>query len=510
MKENKPNKLYRKYTVIRAFAITAITFLVLVSTAGAVSVSIKNLQNLTSGSYAGSYAEGINDKGQIVGYSFKAAGVEHAVIWQNGVITDLGTLHGEDYCYADSINNNGQIVGVCGSHGFLWKNGVMTDLGTLSGGSFSYPSGINDNGQIVGCGDKAPGKVRAVLWQNGVKTDLGTLSGGSLSHANSINNKGQIVGDSDNANGKEHAVIWQNGVITDLGTLPGGYGSSALSINDKGQIVGWSDNAAGVEHAVIWQNGVITDLGILPGGDYSFANSINNNGQIVGACNFGLDTAHATLWQNGVMTDLGSLPAKTFSIANTINNNGQIVGSSSTGYPSATIWTVTNVLQKPVAAFIASPTSGYIPLKVQFKDHSTNNPTSWKWDFGDGTTSTTHNPLHTYIKAGSLTVTLTATNAAGSSTLTKTAYIKVVPPKPPVAAFSATPLSGKKPLTVSFTDKSTNNPTSWSWVFGDGTSSTAKNPAHKYTKAGTFSVKLTVKNTAGNNSLTKSKYIIVK
>jgi PKD repeat protein len=54
--------------------------------------------------------------------------------------------------------------------------------------------------------------------------------------------------------------------------------------------------------------------------------------------------------------------------------------------------------QKPVAAFSASPTSGSIPLKVQFTDQSTNSPTSWKWDFGDGTTSTTHNPLHTYIK----------------------------------------------------------------------------------------------------------------
>jgi YVTN family beta-propeller protein len=80
----------------------------------------------------------------------------------------------------------------------------------------------------------------------------------------------------------------------------------------------------------------------------------------------------------------------------------------------------------------------------------------------------------------------------------------------PVAVFSASPTSGKAALTVKFTDKSTNNPTSWLWKFGDRSISTIKNPLHKYTKKGTYAVSLTVKNTAGSNTLTKSKYIIVK
>jgi hypothetical protein len=82
--------------------------------------------------------------------------------------------------------------------------------------------------------------------------------------------------------------------------------------------------------------------------------------------------------------------------------------------------------------------------------------------------------------------------------------------KVPVAAFSASPTSGYTPLTVKFTDKSTGSPTSWRWNFGDGTSSTVKNPVQKYTKAGVYSVKLTIKNAQGSNSLTKSKYITVK
>jgi len=81
---------------------------------------------------------------------------------------------------------------------------------------------------------------------------------------------------------------------------------------------------------------------------------------------------------------------------------------------------------------------------------------------------------------------------------------------PPVAAFSASPLSGKAPLTVRFTDKSTGTPTSWSWNFGDKTASTIRNPVHKYTKAGKYTVSLKVKNAAGNNTAKKTNYITVK
>jgi len=159
----------------------------------------------------------------------------------------------------------------------------------------------------------------------------------------------------------------------------------------------------------------------------------------------------------------------------------------------------------------ASPTSGNAPLKVQFTDKSTNSPTSWKWSFGDGTYSTEKNPAHTYSKTGKYTVTLTVKNAAGSNTVTKSSYISVAaPPKVPVAAFSAFPTSGKTPLKVQFTDKSTNSPTSWKWSFGDGTYSTSKNPSHTYSKAGKYTVYLTAKNAAGSNTKTMSGYITVK
>ena len=172
--------------------------------------------------------------------------------------------------------------------------------------------------------------------------------------------------------------------------------------------------------------------------------------------------------------------------------------------------TVKTAPVKPVAAFSASPTSGYAPLKVKFTDKSANSPTSWKWSFGDGKTSTSKSPTYTYSKAGKYTVSLTVKNAAGSSTKTIKNYIVVNTLKAPVAAFSAKPTSGKAPLNVQFTDKSANSPTSWKWNFGDGKTSTSKNPAHKYSKAGKYTVSLTVKNAKGSSTKTISGYIKVQ
>lgn len=324
-----------------------------------------------------------------------------------------------------------------------------------------------------------------------------------------------------------------------------------------------------------------------------------------------------------------------------------------------------------VADFSGSPTSGDAPLFVNFTDLSTGAPSSWSWSFGDGGTSTTQNPSHSYTSAGSYTVSLTVTNACGSDAETKNAYITVTDPGgggwtvityddfeggfgnytdggadcalytggafahqgsnaadiqdnsgtassfyhtsghdvsgytdlevefwfyavsmdnaredfwvqyydgttwqtvatfaqgidfdnnvfynptvtissgqynfpanaqlrfvcdasgnaddvyideiewrgsgsggpvPPTAAFSGTPTSGTAPLAVSFTDESSDSPTSWSWSFGDGGTSTAQNPNHTYDNAGTYTVTLTASNSAGSDDEIKTDYITV-
>jgi PKD repeat protein len=87
------------------------------------------------------------------------------------------------------------------------------------------------------------------------------------------------------------------------------------------------------------------------------------------------------------------------------------------------------------------------------------------------------------------------------------AYEYVGGPALPVADFSGNPTSGSVPLTVAFTDLSTGSPTSWSWTFGDGGSSTAQHPSHEYTAANAYTVSLTVQNAQGQDTETKPNYI---
>lgn len=170
----------------------------------------------------------------------------------------------------------------------------------------------------------------------------------------------------------------------------------------------------------------------------------------------------------------------------------------------------------PVANFSATPRTGTAPLAVQFTDLSSGSGiASWAWDFeNDGTVdSTAQNPLFTYPAAGTYAVSLTVTNPGGSHREIKTGYVTVTAPAKPVAQFTATPTSGKKPLTVRFTDQSTGaGITSWAWDFNnDGTiDSRVQNPSFTYTSAGYYSVKLTATNAGGSNSKTRYFYINVK
>jgi PKD repeat protein len=105
-----------------------------------------------------------------------------------------------------------------------------------------------------------------------------------------------------------------------------------------------------------------------------------------------------------------------------------------------------------------------------------------------------------------ISIILLSTTAFAAPT---TDYTKAKATKAPIAAFSASPTSGNAPLNVQFTDKSTYLPTSWKWSFGDRTYSTAKNPVHTYSKAGKYTVILTVKNVKGTNKIKKYNYITV-
>jgi PKD repeat protein len=162
--------------------------------------------------------------------------------------------------------------------------------------------------------------------------------------------------------------------------------------------------------------------------------------------------------------------------------------------------------QPPVCLFSAFPTSGSDPLPVTFTDESLYSPNSWKWEFRNATInwmifSRSRNPQYTF-PAGDYDIRLTASNSAGVTTATKYDYITISDSeKKPIASFYAYPIIGRVPLWVTFKDKSLNNPSSYSWNFGDGTVSSVKDPPpHEYQDLGMYMIQLTVVNNVGSDT----------
>jgi probable HAF family extracellular repeat protein len=283
--------------------------------------------------------------------------VAHAFRWQNGALSDLGTLPGGAGSIADAINSKGAMVGISdvfdaltGHRGdaVLWKHGQIIDLGSL-GGSFAAPNDINDREQIVGGGlnttaDPFGGlgpflggttQTRALLWQDGAMQDLGTL-GGNDAFAISVNGRGQIAGNSytnsipnaETGIPTVHPFIWENGQMLDLGSLGGLY-TVASKLNAKGQVAGTSDLAGDqTAHPFLWQRGSLRDLGTL-GGTFGSGNWLDESGGVIGG-SFTKNNLlfRAFRWANGKMTNLGSLNGDQCSVAFGGNSKGQVVGNS--------------------------------------------------------------------------------------------------------------------------------------------------------------------------------------
>lgn len=349
-----------------------------------------------------SEAVGINSRGDIVGNSPTEPWHSHAFLWHHGKMRDLGTLGGpssqaggDAHTGGHAINDRGEVVGsslvanrnkqgdYTSEHAFLWRNGRLRDIGTL-GGLNSRAVAINPQGLIIGESETTtkqpsgwpytyPGKL-AFVWSQGHMHCLSL--GGIDSWTEAINAHGQIIGwsrlkDRDRKdNTIYHAFVWQRGRIRDLGRL------GTQAINDRGQILGstgrtWSllengrvstsgrlplsisrftpaaindrtqvagycttkDSSAG--HPCLWEHGSVRFLGSLRGSSIGRSLDINERGEIVGHL-----ANRAFVWASGTIHDLGTLGGLSSS-AVAINDRGEIAGwsTTTTGHRHAVHWT---------------------------------------------------------------------------------------------------------------------------------------------------------------------------
>jgi probable HAF family extracellular repeat protein len=242
--------------------------------------------------------DGINDKGQLAGYLYLDPQVKQstAFIYTRGKLTTInGGVYGRSS--ANGINRYGEVTGDFQvsptlTHAFSWQNGILTDLGSLGGNSFSY--GINNNGQIVGAFITSTGALHAFLYSNGQMQDLGAPAG-DYSLAQSTNDYGQIAGSINDQVFGFHAFLYANGVMRDLGTLPNKQSSSATGINNSGVIVG---SFLLGKDGFVYVNGEMHDLATMMT-DKSWLsmepNAINDLGQISGLAVKADGVIHAVL-----------------------------------------------------------------------------------------------------------------------------------------------------------------------------------------------------------------------
>jgi gliding motility-associated-like protein len=178
----------------------------------------------------------------------------------------------------------------------------------------------------------------------------------------------------------------------------------------------------------------------------------------------------------------------TYVISLTVTNNVCI---------ERTTQTITIQAIPPVVDFSFDPPSGCVPLKVNFTNLSRYaDPLTYRWDFGDGSTSREANPTHVYSRADKYSVTLTASNVTGQKVSeTKQRIIEVFPK--PRANFDVKPRLINIPGGILYTSNLSFDATSFLWDFGDGGTSTEVRPEYRYTQEGLFTIRLIASNSFG-------------
>jgi probable HAF family extracellular repeat protein len=206
-------------------------------------------------------------------------------------IRPLDTLGG-DVSWAHGINNKGQVVGYirippAKHRAFLWEEGQMELLDLPEGFDSASARSINEAGIVVGSG-RGPGMVfsQALKWDKDSVERIGRAAPEGHSHAVDINDRGMIIGDA-KWNGS-HAAMYGLGKWKRLGAVPEVYASTASAMNNHDQVVGWAQSSSFGTQACLYEAdslGALVDPNNLP--HESCARDINDTGVAVGHTRYG-------------------------------------------------------------------------------------------------------------------------------------------------------------------------------------------------------------------------------
>jgi probable HAF family extracellular repeat protein len=290
---------------LRASVVAALALALLVAPAGlppAAGQSTPDTRTVTIGTLGGLFSTlwAVNNDNAAVGWSdVSYTDSEHAILWQDGRLIDLGTLPGDQVSRALGVNDLGQVVGLSMNNEgpsriarpVLWQEGQAIEL---PGGEGCTATAINNKGHIAICGGG--------IWRDGQWAFIGTLPGYRSVFVDAINDAGVAVGSMTDLAGRSTAFRWEDGVLTDLGAMVGGVRSVATAINARGQVVGYVSRSTAVGDAepVVWERNTVTPLGGTWGTFKGVARGINHRGDVIGNGGFADGSANGTfVWSRG-------------------------------------------------------------------------------------------------------------------------------------------------------------------------------------------------------------------
>ena len=370
----------------------------------------------------------INNQNQMIGYR-NIVENDKPFFWDKGIVTDIPVPPEDEEFWMTKLNNVGQVLGHTYYKNYIWYNGVFTEINTPPDIG-CYANDMNDLGDIVGsCSYPYPLLTNAILWKNEQIINLGKPEGSIISVATKISNNGQIAGFIQLANNSLQNFLWENGSMTLLPLPSGERDCYVRDMNDNAQML----FGCSVTTAYFWENGQFTEIPPVPGDERVEVMSLNNAGEVLGiSYSYSANTRNWFIWKNGVMTtvDLGASQygPTGFTSAIDINDLGWLVGfdtdSDNEEQSVPLLWNQEHPLK---IESIAGPTipqlvNRTISVNATYSGMlSATDTATWEWD--DNTTSAgvineqqkTVTGSHIYTMPGVYTPKLTISNASQSA-----------------------------------------------------------------------------------------------